>query len=73
MFLGGPLIRKDDRKLVGIAVFGQSDGYQSGQPQAFTNIKLYYPWIQKVTGIDLSHLASKDYTYRRVYRPWYKY
>lgn len=49
---GGPVILQDGT-LVGIAATGHEDGCDQGLPLTFTNIGIYHPWIQNVTGIDL--------------------
>lgn len=53
---GGPLIRKEDNQLIGVASFIHSktslDGQGSILPQGFTSVAFYRSWIEFVTKLD---------------------
>lgn len=50
---GGPLIRKDDNKLMGVASFARVDDYSANWPQGFTKVSAYFGWISNITGLKL--------------------
>lgn len=48
---GSGVIRKGDYTLIGISSFANADSCESGKPQAFTDVSLYFDWILEVTGL----------------------
>lgn len=54
LFLGGPVIVKEDGELYGIAAFGRRRSKEKYYPQAVTFIHHHHEWISNVTGLHLN-------------------
>lgn len=67
---GGPLLRRDDNTLIGVAAYVKlnRDDWENHSKfnvelQAFTRIHFYFDWIARITGIELP-ICERDYAYR---------